>query len=294
LQVNYIKHLTATFYKMADDERLSPFHISLYLTLFQFWNLNRFKNPISIARQETMRLSKIGSVNTYIKCIKELDKWQYLKYLPSHNPLKGSLIHLYNFNNTTDNATDISPNKSSDNTDKKTIDKTHKQVVIPSINTLNNTNKLNCVNDNEQSQKNNLNNFSDDNSKSNSKSEQEKKEKSSAKKEKDNSSPYSGRGIEGERRESRFTRPLLEIVKNYFEQSSWPSIEADKFYNYFESNGWLVGGKTPMKNWQAAAKNWIINSNKFNQNDKSKQTPQQHHSAGKLHIATDKDFSEPL
>jgi hypothetical protein len=277
---------------MADDERLSPFHISLYLTLFQFWNLNRFKNPISIARQETMRLSKIGSVNTYIKCIKELDKWQYLKYLPSHNPLKGSLIHLYNFNNTTDNATDISTNKSSDNTDKKTIDKTHKQVVIPSINTLNNSNKLNFVNDNEQSKKNNSNNFSDDHSKSNSKSEQEKKEKLRQKKKEANVSISLGDGRKGE--DKRCERPIHEEVKNYFEQSSWPSIEADKFYNYFESNGWLVGGKTPMKNWQAAAKNWILNSNKFNQNGKNKQTPQQYHSAGKLHTATDKDFSEPL
>ena len=30
-------------------------------------------------------------------------------------------------------------------------------------------------------------------------------------------------------------------------------MEADKFYNYFSSNGWLVGGKTPMKDWRAAA-----------------------------------------
>lgn len=67
-----------------------------------------------------MRLSKIGSVNTYIKCIKELDKWQYIKYVPSHNPLKGSLVNLYNFNNTTDNATNISNDKSNNKTNGKT------------------------------------------------------------------------------------------------------------------------------------------------------------------------------
>ena len=132
---------------MADDERLSPFHISLYFTLFQFWNLNRFKNPISIARQETMRLSKIGSVNTYIKCIKELDKWNYLKYIPSHNPMKGSLVNLYNFNNTTDNAIDISNDKSLNKTSEKTNSNTKRQLVIPSINTINNTNQLNSLNE---------------------------------------------------------------------------------------------------------------------------------------------------
>lgn len=38
--------------------------------------------------------------------------------------------------------------------------------------------------------------------------------------------------------------------------------EAEKFYNYYESNGWKVG-KNPMKNWKAAANNWITNSNRY-------------------------------
>lgn len=29
------------------------------------------------------------------------------------------------------------------------------------------------------------------------------------------------------------------------------------FWDYYESNGWKVGGKTPMKNWHAAARRWI-------------------------------------
>ena len=39
-------------------------------------------------------------------------------------------------------------------------------------------------------------------------------------------------------------------------------IEAEKFVNYYESNGWKVG-KNPMKNWKAAANNWITNSNTY-------------------------------
>jgi uncharacterized protein YdaU (DUF1376 family) len=38
--------------------------------------------------------------------------------------------------------------------------------------------------------------------------------------------------------------------------------EAKKFFNYYESNGWKVG-KNPMKNWKAAANNWITNSNTY-------------------------------
>ena len=39
-------------------------------------------------------------------------------------------------------------------------------------------------------------------------------------------------------------------------------IEAEKFFNYYESNGWKVG-KNSMKNWKAAANNWITNSNTY-------------------------------
>ncbi|TCN61643.1 hypothetical protein CLV25_12526, partial [Acetobacteroides hydrogenigenes] len=36
-----------------------------------------------------------------------------------------------------------------------------------------------------------------------------------------------------------------------------------KFFNHFQSNGWRVGGKTPMRDWMAAASNWMINSANF-------------------------------
>lgn len=40
--------------------------------------------------------------------------------------------------------------------------------------------------------------------------------------------------------------------------------EAAKFWDYFSSNGWKVGGKAPMKDWQAAARNWLRRSSKSN------------------------------
>jgi hypothetical protein len=46
----------------------------------------------------------------------------------------------------------------------------------------------------------------------------------------------------------------------YFAEKDAPSEEAEKFFNHYESNGWLVGGKSKMKNWQAAARNWLLNS----------------------------------
>ena len=100
--MNYIKHLNAVFQKFYADERLNTTHFSLYMALFQFWNINRFPEEFYIDRQEVMKLSKIGSSATYHGCLRQMDSWEYLKYMPSHNPFKGSKIKLFNFGTTSE------------------------------------------------------------------------------------------------------------------------------------------------------------------------------------------------
>ncbi len=96
-QTNYIKHLNNAFLKIEQDNRLNPSHVSLYMALFKLWNSNRFVEVFYIHRDEVMQFSKIGSKTTYHRCIKELSNWNYIIYLPSHNPFKGSQIKLTNF-----------------------------------------------------------------------------------------------------------------------------------------------------------------------------------------------------
>ena len=61
--------------------------------------------------------------------------------------------------------------------------------------------------------------------------------------------------------EKRFTKPTLEQVKQYcIERNN--NVDCDRFVNYYESNGWKVG-KSPMKDWKAAVRNWERSS--FNQ-----------------------------
>jgi hypothetical protein len=95
--MNYIKHLNGFLLKVACDFELNPTHISLYLALFKAWNQNQFKNPISITRDELMPISKIASKSTYLKTLKELEEKGYIKYQPSFNPFKGSLVYLLDF-----------------------------------------------------------------------------------------------------------------------------------------------------------------------------------------------------
>ena len=275
--MNYIKHLTGFFEKVAIDKTLNPTHVSLYIALFQFWNCNRFKNPISINRDEVMRISKISSKATYHKCLKNLHSLGYINYEPSYNPFKGSHVILFNF------SEDLKPLPKSERKPKneplnklvseQALNKSctssetgTEQALVPSINYINNTNILNDKNVSNLEKL--TKNFEEINN-SNLENENSKEEKSSAKKEEK-------------------LQPSIEEVKTYFQENNFPEQEAQKFFNYFKSVGWLVGGKTPMVDWQAAAQNWMINAPKFISN------AEQLNRAKQLNTTTDKDYSEPL
>ena len=309
--MNYIKHLTGFFEKVAIDRTLNPTHVSLYIALFQFWNCNRFKNPISINRDEVMRISKISSKATYHKCLKNLHSLGYINYQPSYNPFKGSHVILFNFSD------DLKPLPKSERKQKNELlfeqvneqalnksctssETGAEQAVVPSINYINNTNLFNDKNiSNLEEQAKKFEEINNSNLENETENEKEKKLREKKKsvsdsptqieinhkiggKEKFENSDLSSRA------QSRELNPTIEEVKIYFQENNFPEQEAQKFYNYFSSVGWLVGGKTPMINWQAAAQNWIINAPKFISN------AEQPNKAKHLNTTTDKDYAEPL
>jgi hypothetical protein len=53
----------------------------------------------------------------------------------------------------------------------------------------------------------------------------------------------------------RMEKPTLEEIKNYCKEKGY-AINAEAFFNYYESNGWKIGGRTAMKNWKAAVQSW--------------------------------------
>lgn len=119
--MNYIKHQTGVFERFAEDDRISPFHISLYFALFQFWNRNRFRNPFPVSREEIMYLAHIGSVNTYIKCMKQLHQWGYIEYFPSFNPNAGSKVTCISFDKGSDKAGSKGNSKGGDKAGDKAL-----------------------------------------------------------------------------------------------------------------------------------------------------------------------------
>ena len=88
-----VLQLSAFYEAIADDHRLGTSHISLYMALFQQWNKNQFEEPISITREQTMGIAKINGRATYHKCMKELETYGYIRYVPSNNPFLKSIVY---------------------------------------------------------------------------------------------------------------------------------------------------------------------------------------------------------
>ncbi len=208
-----------------------------------------------------MKASRIASKATYHKCIKELQLLGFIEYLPSYNPYHGTEVIMHNLSDGK------KPQSSSMNGLTKPIsEQANGQVTEQAIEPH--------IYNNKQTFKNNKNISIESNLESSIEEDfleiDEKEKKSSAKK-----------------KES----PSLDLVKDYFKYQDYPELEAERFFNYYTSNGWLIGGKTKMKDWNAAARNWMLTTSKFSIN-----SPQikEHSKANNLHIQEDKDYAEPL
>ena len=60
-----------------------------------------------------------------------------------------------------------------------------------------------------------------------------------------------------------FAPPSLAEIKSFWEREELKG-DYEEFFNHFESNGWKVGGRAPMKSWNHAARNWAKRELKFN------------------------------
>ena len=338
--MNYIKHLTGFFNKISYETNLKPTHISLYLALFQCWNVNRFKNPTGISREEIMKASKINSKATYHKCMRELELLGFMIYNPTFNPHSSSNIIMKNFSEEVNGISKIPQPTHSKNEPVHDLTTTKNEQVIEQVNeqvyiyNIKQTSKNILNNIKREKEKNSINQpvqnltpliipkekeiktesaqqilpvFAATNTKQTERGQQ--KEKSCAKKEKaikldlifdtttENQTENSLHKIVTSSVSSRAVsideKPSLEMVLEYFSIKESSKTEANKFFNYYSSIGWLIGGKTKMKDWKAASRNWMLNSTKFATNtsksDYSSQPKPMH-----LHTATQKNYDEPL
>ena len=217
-----------------------------------------------------MRISKISAKATYHKCIKDLHNFGYIQYLPSFNPFKGSLVYLFDMQSS---AKQVSTN------DRTNIETSIEQALTPYINKENILN-LNIENEDTQPKNDIVLKVSKNKVKVVEVNGEEVDQKKMPKKSTVTIRPTNA------------FQPTIEKIREYFLEQNSNEVEAQKFFNHFQSNGWMVGGKAPMKDWHAAAGNWILNIPKF--------TPQpqipilKQPIPGNLNVSTGKNYSEPL
>lgn len=87
---------------------------------------------------------------------------------------------------------------------------------------------------------------------------------------KEKSKSHSGATAPTEKR--GFIKPSIEEVKDFFfsmigntkNQNCWPQDRCDNgassFFDHYTANGWVQGRGKPIRDWQAACRNWIRNS----------------------------------
>lgn len=307
-QPNYIRHLNAFFAQVRRDDRLHTNHVSLYMALFQIWNQRHFKKSFPILRDEVISLSRIGSMNTYSRCIKELHSYGYILYqqgrltvpgivtiLPFPGSSADDTTQLQLFDELDGGAFQVNPNNSSLKSDTGTC------ANIATALCRKNDTESNIKNATMPCRKSDiipvaiLRHF---NNKQINKYKRERENRLSPSKKNyknevknfqlDTGTPRA----ENVNAEDRIL-PSLSEVQELFNANVYPALEAGKFFHHYQANGWRQAGKVLITDWQAAAHKWILNipSLKILTHDRN---TRQSAGAGRLQVNENKSYSEPL
>lgn len=76
------------------DKRINVWHLGIYMALLYLWVRNNGTNPIYISRRKIMQLAHVSSIATYHKCLKQLQEFGYIHYVPSYNRFSGSQVSI--------------------------------------------------------------------------------------------------------------------------------------------------------------------------------------------------------
>lgn len=66
--------------------------------------------------------------------------------------------------------------------------------------------------------------------------------------------------------------PKVEWVREYCSMRN-NGVDAERFMDFYTSNGWKIGGKSPMKDWEAAVRTWESRHREDTASAKAKEAP---------------------
>jgi SOS-response transcriptional repressor LexA len=80
--------------RLSIDFRINIWHKAIALAILQISVDMCANSTIQISRRRIMNISKIRSITTYHKYLKDLQAFGYIEYYPSYHPALGSKIIL--------------------------------------------------------------------------------------------------------------------------------------------------------------------------------------------------------
>ncbi|SEW52838.1 hypothetical protein [Chitinophaga arvensicola] len=283
-KVNYIRHLTAFYAQVEKDDRLHANHVSLYLALFQLWNRHRFPVSFPVSRQDVLRLCRIGSRNTYARCLKDLQDFNYITYKASKQLFAPGMVTI--ITNILDKqlppaegicAPQNEPVTGPELSPGEAQNRTASLLKIESVP----GSKMGHfyykqINNNKRERENRL-----PPSKKNYKATFE-----------NSRCGLNAPGAENENHKIQHP-PDLQQLNTFFQRHNYPQQEACKFFYHYQANGWRQGGKVLITDWQAAAHKWILNIHQL-QPGSHEHCPRPSNGTGNLHVNENKNYAEPL
>jgi len=91
--MDQLNPLSEFFKAIEKDHRISITHIGIFAALLEFRTNAGYINPIKAYRYEIMKIAKITGPVTYHRCIKDLNEYGYINYLPKRNRNQRSTIY---------------------------------------------------------------------------------------------------------------------------------------------------------------------------------------------------------
>lgn len=70
-----------------------------------------------------------------------------------------------------------------------------------------------------------------------------------------------------------FVKPTLDEIKSYCIERGYTQVDAERFFNYYEKNGWMVKsgkGKKKMANWKLCVNSWVVNEIRYNETNETR------------------------
>ncbi|MFD2602950.1 hypothetical protein [Flavobacterium suzhouense] len=88
-----VKPLSDFFDAIQKDCRISITHIGIFAAVLHYRAGKGFINPVEAYRAQVMEIAKISAPQTYNRCMNDLTRYGYLRYVPSFKKNQPSKIY---------------------------------------------------------------------------------------------------------------------------------------------------------------------------------------------------------